>query len=66
MDQQRQGEIALALIKYLARKDRGLEIIQDREKFENLAKTVNVPAKELEQFAISIAQKLVEECFSAK
>lgn len=66
MDSERQGEIALKVVKHLMRK-RGITLSwSNMREFGNLAKEIGVPVEELKQFAKPLMQELLDECFSAK
>jgi hypothetical protein len=66
MDQVRQGEIALLLVKHLIRK-RGIMVSRDNMRdLGNTAKAIGVSLDELKQFAKPIIQELLDECFIFK
>ncbi|HDY89101.1 MAG TPA: hypothetical protein ENH82_13430 [bacterium] len=66
MDPKRQGEIALKVVKHLMRK-RGITLSQSNTReVGNVAKEIEVPVKELKQFARLLTQELLDECFPAK
>ena len=68
MDITRQGQIARELLKLYLRK-RGLDTFS-RDEFKreigNAAKTIGIPAEELEKFAEIIIRELIDELFSKK
>ena len=63
MDQRRQGEIAIKLVKYMLRQ-RGITLnpVATRE-FGNAAKEMNIPLDELMDFVRPIAQEIFDDCF---
>lgn len=64
MDKNRQGEIALALLRYKTRKE-GVTINPStvKREFGNLAKELDIPIDELIEFARIETKLIVEECF---
>lgn len=66
MDQKRQGEIAVELIKYFLRK-RGITFSQDdMREFVNVAKAICVTIEELKQFFRPLIQERIDELFSSR
>lgn len=66
MDPERQGEIALKLLKHLMRK-RGVQLSQSNmREFGNAAKAIDVPVEELKRFAKPLIQEVLDECFATK
>lgn len=66
MDQIRQGEIALKLIKHRIRKQ-GIQLSKSTmREFGNLAKEINVSIEELKQFTRPLLQELIDENFATK
>ncbi len=64
MDQKRQGEIAVKLVKYFMRKH-GVALLQNNmRELGNVAKAIEVSYGELKQFAKPLMQELIDECFS--
>jgi len=66
MDSQRQGEIAIKLLKYLLRqKGVNLSSLEKiRGEAEEVSEMIGIPATELLEFAKPLVQELVDECFA--
>ena len=63
MDVEKQGKIALALLKYLARK-KGVRLTPDiKRELGNVAKETGVSVDDLKAFGKIITQELLEETF---
>jgi hypothetical protein len=64
MDQKRQGEIAIRLVKHIMRKQ-GLRLSHNEmRELGNVAKAIGVPVEELKQFTKLLVQELIDECFT--
>lgn len=63
MTPQRQGEIALKVLKYILRRH-GIKLSQEMMRdFGNVAKAIEVPIEELRQFAKPLCQEVLDEYF---
>ncbi len=66
MSRERQGEIALKVLKYMLRQ-RGVTLSPDKmREFGNLAKETGIPVDELKTFAKPIFQEMLDDCFASK
>lgn len=64
LDERRQGEIALKILRYMLRRE-GVRLSPDRMRdLGNLSKEIGVPIEELKQFAKPLVQELVDDCFA--
>ena len=63
MDPKRQGEIALAILKYMMR-EKGIHLSpNNRRELGNLAKATDVSVEELKAFGKPLVQELLDDCF---
>ena len=64
MTPQRQGEIALKVLKHILRR-RGINLNQEAMRdFGNVAKAIDVSVEELKEFSKPLYQEVLDECFS--
>ncbi len=64
MTPQRQGEIALKVLKHILRR-RGINLNQEAMRdLGNVAKKIDVPVEELKEFAKPLYQEILSECFA--
>ncbi len=66
MEEKRQGEIALKLVKHLIR-ERGITLTQTKQReFGNVAKAIGVSVEELKRFIKPLLQEFLDEYFVEK
>ncbi len=66
MDEKRQGEISLLLVKYLLRK-KGIELSQNKmREADGVAKAIGIPVGELKKFVQLLIEEFTVELFTHK
>ena len=66
MDDKRQGEIAILMVRHVMR-ERGFALSESfARELGNIAKAIEVPVEELREFVKPLMQELLDECFSGK
>jgi len=66
MDSKRQGEIDRKLIKHILHKNgvRFAQPVEMRDKIACIAEAIGISPEEFKEYAKSLAQELINECFS--
>ena len=66
VDEKRQGEISLLLVKYLLRK-KGIELSQNKmREADGVAKAIGIPVGELKKFVQLLIEEFTVELFTHK